>query len=111
LRQNKVLSLLGIAAKGGNVVSGEQQTLNAIRNKSAFLVFIAVDASANTEKLFTDKCSFHEVAVCKFGSKEGLGRAIGKGDRSSLAICDKGLAQALTKQIERDAAQTAEWRE
>ncbi|MCI9220167.1 MAG: hypothetical protein HFH94_10590 [Lachnospiraceae bacterium] len=61
MKQNRVLSLLGIAMKGRNLVSGEFQTLDAIRNGSAMLVIVAEDASGNTRKLFTDKCSYYGV--------------------------------------------------
>ena len=63
MKQNKVFSLLGIAMRGHNLVSGELQTLEAIKKGSAMLVIIAEDASDNTKKLFTDKCSFYEVPV------------------------------------------------
>ncbi len=100
LRQNKILSLLGIAMRGRNLVRGEFQTLEAVKNASAMLVIIAQDASANTKKLFTDKCSFYEVPVREYGLKEELGRAIGKDMRSSLGICDAGLAEALIRQLD-----------
>ncbi len=101
MKQNKVLSLLGLAMRGRNLVSGEFQTLEAVKNGSAMLVIIAEDASANTRKLFTDKCTFYGVPVREFGTKEELGRAIGKDLRSSLAVCDSGLADAVVKQIEK----------
>ena len=63
MKQNRILSLLGIAMKGRNLVSGEFQTLDAIRNGSAMLVIVAEDASGNTRKLFTDKCSYYGVIV------------------------------------------------
>ena len=100
MKQNKVLSLLGIAMRGRNLVSGELQTENSVKNGSAMLVIIATDASANTKKLFTDKCSFYEVPVYEFGTKVELGRAIGKDLRSSLGVCDAGLADAIIKQLE-----------
>ncbi len=100
MKQNNVLSLLGLAMRGRNLVSGEFQTLAAVKNGSAMLVLIAEDASANTRKLFTDKCSFYGVPVREFGRKEELGRAIGKDMRSSLGVCDEGLANAIVKQIE-----------
>ncbi|MCH5344068.1 MAG: ribosomal L7Ae/L30e/S12e/Gadd45 family protein [Acetatifactor sp.] len=100
MKQNKVLSLLGLAIRGRNLVSGEFQTLEAIKKGSAMLVIIATDASANTKKLFTDKCSYYEVPVLQYGTKEELGRAIGKDLRSSLGICDAGLADAIIKQLE-----------
>jgi ribosomal protein L7Ae-like RNA K-turn-binding protein len=71
-----------------------------VKTGSAMLVIIAEDASGNTKKLFHDKCSFYEVPVYEFGTKESLGRAIGKDVRSSLAICDAGLADAIVKQLE-----------
>ena len=64
--------------RGRNLVSGEFQTLEAIRKGSAMLVIIAEDASDNTRKLFADKCSWYEVPVIYYGTKESLGRAIGR---------------------------------
>ena len=99
MKQSKVLSLLGLAIRGRNLVSGEFQTENAVKDGSAMLVIVAKDASANTKKLFTDKCSFYEVPVLEYGTKIQLGQAIGKELRSSLAVCDAGLAQAIEKAI------------
>ena len=100
MKQNKVYSLLGIAMRGRNLVSGEFQTLEAVKNGSAILVIIAEDASDNTRKLFFDKSSFYEIPVIIYGTKESLGRAIGKDQRSSLGVCDAGLADAIIKQLE-----------
>lgn len=91
--------------KGRNLVSGEFQTLEAVREGSAMLVIIAEDASDNTRKLFTDKCKFYQVPVVCFGTKAELGRAIGKeGLRSSLGVCNAGLADAILKQLEENKA-------
>ena len=100
LKQSKVLSLLGIAMRGHNLVSGEFQTLEAGRKGSAMMVIIAEDASENTRKLFTNKCSYYGVPFAVFGRKEELGRAIGKDMRSSMGICSAGLADAIIKQLE-----------
>ena len=106
LNQDKVLSLLGLACKGRNLVSGEFQTIEAVKNGSAMLVIISKDATSNTKKLFNNKCSFYEVPIYEYGAKEDLGRAIGKDLRSSLGVCDAGLASAIIKQLEnvKDAA-------
>lgn len=102
MKQNKVFSLLGIAMRGHNLVSGELQTLEAIKKGSAMLVIIAEDASENTKKLFTDKCAFYEVPVQSYGTKEDLGRALGKDLRSSVGVCDAGLAEAIIKRLEEE---------
>lgn len=101
MKQNNVLSLLGLAMRGRNLVSGEFQTVEAVRKGSAMLVIIATDASANTKKLFHDKCSYNNVPVYEYGTKESLGRAVGKELRSSLGVCDAGLANAVIKQLEK----------
>ena len=66
------------------------------------LVIIAEDASDNTKKLFADKCLFYEVPVYNYGTKEDLGRAIGKDLRSSVGVCDAGLADAIIKRLEEE---------
>lgn len=104
MKQNKVLSLLGLAAKGRNLVSGEFQTENAVKDGSALLVVVAEDASGNTKKLFHDKCKFYEVPIMEYSTKTELGRTIGKDLRSSLAICDAGLANAVKKAVESENA-------
>lgn len=103
MKQSKVLSMLGLAARGRNVVSGELQTLNAVKDGSAILVIVAEDASENTRKLFGDKCSFYGVMLRTYGTRESLGRAIGKGERSSLALIDEGLAQSVIRHLESEA--------
>ena len=95
MKQNKIYSLLGLAMRGRNLVSGEFQTEDAVKKGSAMLVIVAEDASANTKKLFHDKCSYYE-----YGTKEELGWAIGRNLRSSIGVCDAGLADALIKQLE-----------
>lgn len=100
MKQNKVLSLLGLAIRGRNLVSGEFQTETAVKSGDALLVIVAQDASANTKKLFHDKCSYYEVPIEEYSTKIELGRAIGKDLRSSLAICDAGLVNAIQKEIE-----------
>ena len=50
MKKNKILSLLGLATRSRNVVSGEFMTEKAVKNYSAELVIVAEDASDNTKK-------------------------------------------------------------
>lgn len=88
--------------RGRNLVSGEHQTLEAVKKGSAMLVIIAEDASDNTRKRFSDKCTFYEVPVFRYGTREELGRAIGKDMRSSVCVCDEGLANVIIKQLKEE---------
>ena len=96
---DRVLSMIGIAAKSGNVVSGEFSTEKAVKTGSAFLVIVSEEASENTKKHFTDMTSFYEVPIYFYGDKESLGRAIDKEFRASLAIVDENLAKAVETKL------------
>ena len=66
MKQNKIYSLLGLAMRGRNLVSGEFQTEDAVKKGSAMLMIVAEDASAITKKLFHDKCSYYDAVVHRF---------------------------------------------
>ncbi len=102
-RPDRVLSMLGIAAKAGKIVSGEFATEHAVKSATAYLVVIAADASANTEKKFRDMTGFYEVPMVTYGTKETLGGCIGKDYRSSLAVTDEKLAEAVEKKLRAQA--------
>ena len=91
--------MLGIAAKSGNVVSGEFSTEKAIKSGQAYLVIVSEEASDNTNKMFTNMTEFYEVPMYVFGTKEELGRCIGKEFRASLAIIDENLAKAVETKL------------
>ena len=91
--------MLGIAAKSGNVVSGEFSTEKAVKTGHAYLVIVSEEASANTNKMFTNMTDFYEVPMHVFGTKEELGRCIGKEFRASLAITDENLANAVENKL------------
>lgn len=97
---DKILSMLGIAAKSGNVVSGEFSTEKAIKTGKAWIVIVSEEASDNTKKMFTNMADFYEVPLYFYGTKEAIGRAIGKEFRASLAICDENLAKAVEKKLQ-----------
>lgn len=95
--------MLGLAARGRNVASGEFSTEKAVKTGEAFLVIVAEDASDNTKKMFRNMCTFYETPIYIYGTKEELGHAIGKEFRASLAVTDENLAKAVEKKIEAEA--------
>ena len=100
MKQNKLLSLIGIAMKAGKLVSGEFSTETAIKSGKAYLVIITGDASKNTVKKFTNSCAFYNVPILTISTKEELGAAIGKQQRSSTAVLDEGFANAIMKKMD-----------
>ena len=102
MKNNKVLSLVGLATKAGKTVSGEFSTEKSVKTGKGFLVLVAGDASENTKKKFRNMCEFYEVPLYFFADKEGLGKAMGKEFRASLAIQDENFAKAVMKELECD---------
>lgn len=92
--------MLSIATKAGSTVTGEFSTEKAVKEGRAYLVVVASDASDNTKKKFSDMCNYYHVTMKVFSDKVSLGNACGKEFRASLAVKDKGLADAVIKQID-----------
>ena len=99
MKPDKVLSMLGLAAKAGAIASGEFSTEKSVKEGKAFLVIVAKDASDNTKKHFRDMTTFYEVPMYEYSNKEMLGHAIGKEFRASLAITDENLANAVENKL------------
>ena len=53
--QDRVLSLLGLAARAGKIAAGGFSAEEAVKSRKARLVLIAEDTQSNTVKKFTDK--------------------------------------------------------
>lgn len=100
MKQDRVLSLIGLATKAGKCASGEFMTESETKSGRAALVIVAEDASDNTKKKFRDMCEFYEVPIYFYGDKDTLGHAMGKEFRASLAILDEGFAKGIRKQLE-----------
>jgi len=52
--KDRVLSMLGLATRSRNVVSGGFATEEAVKNGKAYLVIIAENASDNTRKKYSN---------------------------------------------------------
>lgn len=91
----KAGQLLGLAMRARKLITGEELTVNAIRSKQAKLVLLAEDASPNTVKKITDKCTTYSVPWLVTADRYALGKAIGKDARVVVAVCDEQFAHKL----------------
>ena len=101
MSQDSILSMLGLAKRAGKVVSGEFSTEKAVKEKKAKLVIIALNASDNTKKLFTNKCTFYNVPFFMHSDKDSLGHALGQEMRTSVAVLDEQFAKAIIEKHEK----------
>ncbi len=99
MSRSKAISMISLGMRAGKVRGGEFASEEAVKNGKAFLLIIAEDASANTKKKFENMCAWYEVPALTYGSKESLGRAIGKDPRATLAVYDEGFAKAIAENI------------
>ena len=80
----------------------------AIKEHKARLVIIASDASGNTRDNISNKTTFYKVPLCFYGTKETIGHAIGKADRSCVAVLDRGFADSIRKLVEASSSVQSE---
>lgn len=97
MSQNKVLSLIGLATKAGKTTGGEFSTEKSVKTGYARLVIVSAEASENTKKKFRNMCDYYHVPIHFYGTKNELGKAMGKEFRASLAVQDEGFAKAIEK--------------
>ena len=100
MKNDRILSLLGLAIKSGNLVSGEFMTEKAVKGRKAHLVIVSEEASDNTKKKCSNMCSFYEVPLYFYETMEELGHCIGKTFRASLAVTSEGLAKSIISKLE-----------
>ena len=91
MKNNKVLSLIGLATKAGKTVSGEFSTEKSVKTGKGFLALVADDASENTKKKFRNMCTYYEVPLYFLSDKE------------SLAVQDENFAKAIMKALEKES--------
>ena len=98
--RDNILSLLGLALRGGRLVMGEEPVEGVARARDARVLLLASDAADNTRRRiehFGDEgqCMWLRVPF----AKEELGRALGRTSVAVAAITDIGLAAAVARRL------------
>ena len=97
---NRIYSFMGLARKANKLVSGDETCERLLKSGKVKLIVVAEDASFNTKKKYKNACFHRRVEMRIFGTKELLGKFIGKGITSVVAILDKGFSNNLLKMID-----------
>lgn len=93
------LEFLGLARRAGATVHGTAATRDAIRSGRARLVVMAEDAS-KTQKEKVERLLRHRSVPSRvLGSRNELGRALGTGPLSAVAVTDPSIAKALEERL------------
>ncbi len=91
--------MLGLAKRAGKVISGESGCKDSIRFGSSYLVIIAQDTGANTQKNIIDSCIYYNVPYYQIGTMQGNGNAVGNSFNAVLSVTDEGFAKQIEKHI------------
>lgn len=96
----RVLSLLGLALRGGNLAVGEEPVEAAARARDARVVLLAADAADNTRRraehfALAGQCLWLRTPF----TKEELGMALGRTSVALAAVTDTGLASAVVRRL------------
>ncbi len=93
--KHKLMSLLGLCMRARKLVLGEDMVLSACADYPHHLVFLASDAGANITKKLTDKAATYDITIIRDLSTEELSQAIGKTNRTTALITDKGFVNTF----------------
>lgn len=94
--KEKFLNALGLMKRAGALVYGDD-LLPSIQKQSIACVVLASDASARTQKQIQDKCSFYNIELIIFPTRDELSQAIGMVNRVAVGISDRGFIKVLKK--------------
>ena len=97
---HNILSLLGLALRGGNLAVGEEPVDAVARARDARVLLLASDAAAGTRR----RCEhFAAAGDCLWlpipFPKAELGRAVGRTSVAIVAVTDIGLANAVVRRL------------
>lgn len=97
---NNVLSLLGLALRGGRLAVGEEPAALAAKAGQARLLLVASDAAGNTRRRAEHLAEEgHCLWLALPFAKAELGGALGRGSAAIAALTDLGLAAAVAERL------------
>lgn len=90
----KVLGLLGLSCRAGQVILGAEMALKEIKAGHAALVLLDESTSEGTRKKITDACAYRHVPLHMLPT-DAISQACGKDGRMAAAIRPGKLCQQL----------------
>ena len=95
----KALAFLSICQRAGCISHGEFQCEKSIKSGKAKVLITALDASENTVKKFSDMASHKNIPQLRIGTRQELGKRIGKDLRSVITVNDRKMGLKISELI------------
>ena len=97
MNSQQIAFALGLAQKAGRVASGDFAVRGALKSGRVALLVIATDTAENTKKELRYLAEQAQVATMEALTKVEMGYAIGKAQRTAVALTDENFARMLKK--------------
>ena len=94
---SKIVGLIGLCRKSGNLACGATATESAIKRKKCYLVIIAEDCGESIRKKIINLCTENAVEYRIMETKIWLGAAAGLDGKAVIAIKSNDFAQGILK--------------
>ena len=97
MNNNKILGLIGLAARARKICFGADSVEQEIKKKKVYLIVIANDASDRTKDKFEKLSKTYKIPIIIEGESEILSKSIGKSNKAVIGIQDSNLAKEIEK--------------
>ncbi len=94
---NKILGLIGLAARARKIAFGADSVEQEIKKKKVELVIVAEDSSERTKNKFEKLSEEYKIPILIIGEIEVLSKAIGKSNKAIIGIEDINFSNEIQK--------------
>jgi ribosomal protein L7Ae-like RNA K-turn-binding protein len=99
LINNKILGLIGFAARARKICFGADSVEEQIKKKKVNIVIVAEDASERTKTKFKNLGEEYKISVFIIGKIDEISKSIGKSNKAIIGIQDINLSNEIKRII------------
>ena len=97
MQGQNVFFAIGLAQKAGKLASGDYAVTNALKTGKVKLLLIAKDCAENSKEKLLYLCQLHKVKTLEVLDRTKLGMAVGKGQRTAVAVLNDNFVKMILK--------------
>lgn len=101
----RVLRLLGLAARGGGIITGTERVRDAVRREQVPLVLVAADAAENAREKLLPLLLARKITHRVVFTRTELGAAVGRSPLSAIGVLESSLARRVRELLDGSGVQ------
>lgn len=95
----KVATMIGFAKRSGNLANGFTAVSIHLKKRKAKLVIVSEDISEDSKRKIVNLCKAAGTTYYAHGTRDEIGRAIGRDESTVIAILDKKFAKIVEENL------------